>query len=201
MDKVLLLFDEEVKKQVAVEVKKIREELKENFKKVKEEYRESILSNKQDVKEAVRKVNEEYKEGLQKQRALHNDELRRLKDEHKNEIKQIRDEFVVAQNTNQEMIKKLHISYSDYLRVISMNYPHVPYKLLLRDAPNEEDNTCRGLKKNGTRCNLVGKYDGYCKHHHDQYRKRDTVEMIDDSSSVLSFGSESKGLIDFNSML
>ena len=201
MDKVLLLFDEEVKKQVAVEVKIIREEFKENLKKVKEEYRESILSNKQDVKEAVRKVNEEYKEGLQKQRAVHNDELRRLKDEHKNEIKQIRDEFVVAQNTNQEMIKKLHISYSDHLRVISLNYPHVPYKILLRDAPNEEDKTCRGLKKNGTRCNLIGKYDGYCKHHHDQYRKRDTVEMIDDSSSVLSFGSESKGLIDFNSML
>jgi len=201
MDKVLTLFEEEVKKQVAVEVKKIREELKENFKKVKEEYRESVLSNKQDVKEAVRKVNEEYKEGLQKQRAVHNDELRRLKDEHKNEIKQLRDEFAAAQNTNQELIKKLHTSYSDYLRVISMNYPHVPYKLLLRDAPNEEDNTCRGLKKNGTRCNLVGKYDGYCKHHHDQYRKRDTVEMIDDSSSVLSFGPESKGLIDFNSML
>lgn len=201
MDKVLALFEEEVKKQMVVETRKIKEEFKELLRKVKEEHRENLLSNKQELKEANKKVNEDHKEELQKQRAVHNDELRRLKEEHKNEIKKMREEFVLAQNQNQETVRKLHIQYSDYLRVISLNYPHVPYKLLLRDAPNEEDNTCRGLKKNGTRCNLVGKYDGYCKHHHDQYRKRDTVEMIDDSSSVLSFTSESKGLIDFNSML
>jgi len=201
MDKLQAIFEEEVKKRLLLETKKIREEFNEKLKKVKDEYKDYFLSNKQDVKDVIKKVNEEHREESQKQRSSHNDDARRIKDEHKVVIKQMREEFIGAQNQNQETIRKLHISYSDYLRVISINYPHVPYKLLLRDAPNEEDNTCRGLKKNGTRCNMIGKYNGYCKHHLNQFKKKDTVEMIDDSSSVLSFGSENKGLIDFNSML
>ena len=200
MEKLSALFEEEVKKRVISETKTIKDEYAALLKKAKEEYREELIDHKKNNKDGLKKVYDEYREELQSNRAVLQNEIRQLKDEHRQALKKMKDDFVEAQLRYTERARNIHISYSDYLRVIALNYS-IPYKILLRDAPQDDDNMCRGLKKNMSRCNLVAKYDGYCKHHHSQMVRKHTIEMVDDASSVASLDIENKRLIDFNSVI
>ena len=194
------LFRDEVKKAVEEQTKIIKGEYNELLKKAKEEYKNEILNHKNNTKDATKKIIDDLKEEHQKQRSLLQDEIRKLKEEQREVSKTSKAELVEAKNVFTEKARSIHGSYSDYLRVVSVNYS-IPYSVLLRDAPVEEDNICRGLKKNMSRCNLKARCDGYCKHHHSQLVRKHTIEFIDEISSTTSGEVENKGLIDFNSVL
>ena len=194
------LFRDEVKKAVEEQTKIIKGEYNELLKKAKEEYKDEVLNHKNNTKDATKKIIDDLKEEHQKQRSLLQDEIRKLKEEQREVLKTSKAELVEAKNVFTEKARSIHGSYSDYLRVVSVNYS-IPYSVLLRDAPVEEDNTCRGLKKNMSRCNLKARCDGYCKHHHSQLVRKHTIEFIDEISSTTSGEVENKGLIDFNSVL
>lgn len=194
------LFRDEVKKAVEEQTKIIKGEYNELLKKAKEEYKDEVLNHKNNTKDATKKIIDDLKEEHQKQRSLLQDEIRKLKEEQREVSKTSKADLVEAKNVFTEKARSIHGSYSDYLRVVSVNYS-IPYSVLLRDAPVEEDNTCRGLKKNMSRCNLKAKCDGYCKHHHSQLVRKHTIEFIDEISSTTSGEVENKGLIDFNSVL
>ena len=194
------LFRDEVKKAVEEQTKIIKGEYNELLKKAKEEYKNEILNHKNNTKDATKKIIDDLKEEHQKQRSLLQDEIRKLKEEQREVLKTSKAELVEAKNVFTEKARSIHGSYSDYLRVVSVNYS-IPYSVLLRDAPVEEDNICRGLKKNMSRCNLKARCDGYCKHHHSQLVRKHTIEFIDEISSTTSGEVENKGLIDFNSVL
>jgi gas vesicle protein len=194
------LFRDEVKKAVEEQTKIIKGEYNELLKKAKEEYKDEVLNHKNNTKDATKKIIDDLKEEHQKQRSLLQDEIRKLKEEQREVSKTSKAELVEAKNVFTEKARSIHGSYSDYLRVVSVNYS-IPYSVLLRDAPVEEDNTCRGLKKNMSRCNLKARCDGYCKHHHSQLVRKHTIEFIDEISSTTSGEVENKGLIDFNSVL
>jgi|DEB0MinimDraft_4_1074332.scaffolds.fasta_scaffold01870_2 hypothetical protein len=194
------LFRDEVKKAVEEQTKIIKGEYNELLKKAKEEYKNEILNHKNNTKDATKKIIDDLKEEHQKQRSLLQDEIRKLKEEQREVSKTSKADLVEAKNVFTEKARSIHGSYSDYLRVVSVNYS-IPYSVLLRDAPVEEDNTCRGLKKNMSRCNLKARCDGYCKHHHSQLVRKHTIEFIDEISSTTSGEVENKGLIDFNSVL
>lgn len=200
MDRLNMLFEDEVKKRVLIETKLIRDEFKILLKKAKEDYRDELINQQSEKKSIVHKINDEYREELQKQKALCHNELRLLKEEHRQALRKVKDELIEATNQYMEKSQTIHVSYSDYLRVISLNYS-IPYKMLLRDAPCEDDHMCRGLKKNMSRCNLKAKCDGYCKHHLSQISRKHTIEMVDDTNSLVPLDMESKRLIDFNSVL
>ena len=194
------LFRDEVKKAVEEQTKIIKGEYNELLKKAKEEYKNEILNHKNNTKDATKKIIDDLKEEHQKQRSLLQDEIRKLKEEQREVSKTSKADLVEAKNVFTEKARSIHGSYSDYLRVVSVNYS-IPYSVLLRDAPVEEDNTCRGLKKNMSRCNLKARCDGYCKHHHSQLVRKHTIEFIDEISSTTSGEVENKGPIDFNSVL
>lgn len=194
------LFRDEVKKAVEEQTKIIKGEYNELLKKAKEEYKDEVLNHKNNTKDATKKIIDDLKEEHQKQRSLLQDEIRKLKEEQREVSKTSKADLVEAKNVFTEKARSIHGSYSDYLRVVSVNYS-IPYSVLLRDAPVEEDNTCRGLKKNMSRCNLRARCDGYCKHHHSQLVRKHTIEFIDEISSTTSGEVENKGLIDFNSVL
>jgi gas vesicle protein len=194
------LFRDEVKKAVEEQTKIIKGEYNELLKKAKEEYKDEVLNHKNNTKDATKKIIDDLKEEHQKQRSLLQDEIRKLKEEQREVLKTSKAELVEAKNVFTEKARSIHGSYSDYLRVVSVNYS-IPYSVLLRDAPVEEDNICRGLKKNMSRCNLKARCDGYCKHHHSQLVRKHTIEFIDEISSTTSGEVENKGLIDFNSVL
>jgi gas vesicle protein len=194
------LFRDEVKKAVEEQTKIIKGEYNELLKKAKEEYKDEVLNHKNNTKDATKKIIDDLKEEHQKQRSLLQDEIRKLKEEQREVSKTSKADLVEAKNVFTEKARSIHGSYSDYLRVVSVNYS-IPYSVLLRDAPVEEDNTCRGLKKNMSRCNLKARCDGYCKHHHSQLVRKHTIEFIDEISSTTSGEVENKGLIDFNSVL
>jgi gas vesicle protein len=194
------LFRDEVKKAVEEQTKIIKGEYNELLKKAKEEYKNEILNHKNNTKDATKKIIDDLKEEHQKQRSLLQDEIRKLKEEQREVSKTSKADLVEAKNVFTEKARSIHGSYSDYLRVVSVNYS-IPYSVLLRDAPVEEDNICRGLKKNLSRCNLKARCDGYCKHHHSQLVRKHTIEFIDEISSTTSGEVENKGLIDFNSVL
>lgn len=194
------LFRDEVKKAVEEQTKIIKGEYNELLKKAKEEYKDEVLNHKNNTKDATKKIIDDLKEEHQKQRSLLQDEIRKLKEEQREVSKTSKADLVEAKNMFTEKARSIHGSYSDYLRVVSVNYS-IPYSVLLRDAPVEEDNICRGLKKNMSRCNLKAKCDGYCKHHHSQLVRKHTIEFIDEISSTTSGEVENKGLIDFNSVL
>lgn len=194
------LFRDEVKKAVEEQSKIIKGEYNELLKKAKEEYKDEVLNHKNNTKDATKKIIDDLKEEHQKQRSLLQDEIRKLKEEQREVSKTSKADLVEAKNVFTEKARSIHGSYSDYLRVVSVNYS-IPYSVLLRDAPVEEDNTCRGLKKNMSRCNLKARCDGYCKHHHSQLVRKHTIEFIDEISSTTSGEVENKGLIDFNSVL
>jgi len=200
MDKLIALFEVEITKRVAIESKIIKDEYISLLKKAKEEFREEVINHKSDNKDATKKIIDELKEEHQKQKSIHQNELRIIKEEQKQSMKNKKDEIVEERKQYIDKARSIHSSYSDYLQVIASNYA-IPYKFLLRDAPLEDDNVCRGLKKNMSRCNLGAKYDGYCKHHHSQLVRRHTIELIDDTSTIPTVELESKGLIDFNSVL
>jgi hypothetical protein len=186
MEKLAALLEEEVKKRVASEKKRIREEYHEQFSDYK--------------RNGLKKLIDEHREETQTIKATFQNEFRQMKEDHRQALKKLKEEISEAKMEYSEKARNIHMSYSDYLRVIALNYS-IPYKILLRDAPQDDDNTCRGLKKNMSRCNLVAKHDGFCKHHHSQMVRRHTIEMVDDTSSVASVDVESKRLIDFNSVL
>lgn len=194
------LFRDEVKKAVEEQTKIIKGEYNELLKKAKEEYKDEVLNHKNNTKDATKKIIDDLKEEHQKQRSLLQDEIRKLKEEQREALKTSKAELVEARNVFTEKARSIHSSYSDYLRVVSVNYS-IPYNVLIRDAPVEEDNICRGLKKNMSRCNLKARCDGYCKHHHSQLVRKHTIEFIDEISSTTSGEVENKGLIDFNSVL
>lgn len=194
------LFRDEVKKAVEEQSKIIKGEYNELLKKAKEEYKDEVLNHKNNTKDATKKIIDDLKEEHQKQRSLLQDEIRKLKEEQREVSKTSKADLVEAKNVFTEKARSIHGSYSDYLRVVSVNYS-IPYNVLLRDAPVEEDNICRGLKKNMSRCNLKARCDGYCKHHHSQLVRKHTIEFIDEISSTTSGEVENKGLIDFNSVL
>jgi gas vesicle protein len=194
------LFRDEVKKAVEEQTKIIKGEYNELLKKAKEEYKDEVLNHKNNTKDATKKIIDDLKEEHQKQRSLLQDEIRKLKEEQREVSKTSKADLVEAKNVFTEKARSIHGSYSDYLRVVSVNYS-IPYNVLLRDAPVEEDNICRGLKKNMSRCNLRARCDGYCKHHHSQLVRKHTIEFIDEISSTTSGEVENKGLIDFNSVL
>lgn len=194
------LFRDEVKKAVEEQTKIIKGEYNELLKKAKEEYKDEVLNHKNNTKDATKKIIDDLKEEHQKQRSLLQDEIRKLKEEQREVSKTSKADLVEAKNVFTEKARSIHGSYSDYLRVVSVNYS-IPYNVLLRDAPVEEDNICRGLKKNMSRCNLKARCDGYCKHHHSQLVRKHTIEFIDEISSTTSGEVENKGLIDFNSVL
>lgn len=194
------LFRDEVKKAVEEQTKIIKGEYNELLKKAKEEYKDEVLNHKNNTKDATKKIIDDLKEEHQKQRSLLQDEIRKLREEQREVSKTSKAELVEAKNVFTEKARSIHGSYSDYLRVVSVNYS-IPYSVLLRDAPVEEDNICRGLKKNMSRCNLKARCDGYCKHHHSQLVRKHTIEFIDEISSTTSGEVENKGLIDFNSVL
>lgn len=194
------LFCDEVKKAVEEQSKIIKGEYNELLKKAKEEYKDEVLNHKNNTKDATKKIIDDLKEEHQKQRSLLQDEIRKLKEEQREVSKTSKADLVEAKNVFTEKARSIHGSYSDYLRVVSVNYS-IPYSVLLRDAPVEEDNICRGLKKNMSRCNLKARCDGYCKHHHSQLVRKHTIEFIDEISSTTSGEVENKGLIDFNSVL
>lgn len=194
------LFRDEVKKAVEEQTKIIKGEYNELLKRAKEEYKDEVLNHKNNTKDATKKIIDDLKEEHQKQRSLLQDEIRKLKEEQREVSKTSKAELVEAKNVFTEKARSIHGSYSDYLRVVSVNYS-IPYSVLLRDAPVEEDNICRGLKKNMSRCNLKASCDGYCKHHHSQLVRKHTIEFIDEISSTTSGEVENKGLIDFNSVL
>jgi hypothetical protein len=194
------LFRDEVKKAVEEQTKIIKCEYNELLKKAKEEYKEEVLNHKNNTKDVTKKIIDDLKEEHQKQKSLLQDEIRKLKEEQREALKTSKADLVEARNVFMEKARSIHGSYSDYLRVVSVNYS-IPYSVLLRDAPIEEDNTCRGLKKNMSRCNLKARCDGYCKHHHSQLVRKHTIEFIDEISSTTSGEVENKGLIDFNSVL
>ena len=194
------LFRDEVKKAIEEQTKIIKGEYNELLKKAKEEYKDEVLNHKNNTKDATKKIIDDLKEEHQKQRSLLQDEIRKLKEEQREVSKTSKAELVEAKNVFTEKARSIHGSYSDYLRVVSVNYS-IPYSVLLRDAPVEEDNICRGLKKNMSRCNLKARCDGYCKHHHSQLVRKHTIEFIDEISSTTSGEVENKGLIDFNSVL
>jgi len=194
------LFRDEVKKAVEEQTKIIKGEYNELLKKAKEEYKDEVLNHKNNTKDATKKIIDDLKEEHQKQRSLLQDEIRKLKEEQREVSKTSKADLVEAKNVFTEKARSIHGSYSDYLRVVSVNYS-IPYSVLLRDAPVEEDNICRGLKKNMSRCNLKARCDGYCKHHHSQLVRKHTIEFIDEISSTTSGEVENKGLIDFNSVL
>lgn len=194
------LFCEEVKKAVEEQTKLIKGEYKILLKEAKEDYKEQVLNHKNATVDASKKIINDLKEEHKKQLAILQDETRKMREEHRSELKTSKTELVEIREKFDDKARLIHGAYSDYLRVLSVNYS-IPYKILLRDAPIEEDNTCRGLKKNMSRCNLKAKCDGYCKHHHNQFTKKHTIEFIDEASSIASMDVENKRLIDFNSVL
>jgi hypothetical protein len=194
------LFRDEVKKAVEEQTKIIRGEHNECLKKAKEEYKDEVLNHKNNTKDATKKIIDDLKEEHKKQMAILQDETRKMREDHRSALKTSKTELIEIREKFDDKARLIHGAYSDYLRVLSVNYS-IPYKILLRDAPVEEDNTCRGLKKNMSRCNLKAKCDGYCKHHHNQFTKKHTIEFIDEASSVASMDVENKRLIDFNSVL
>ena len=200
MEKLNALFDLEVAKRVSTETKMIREEYNIRLKKAKEVYQEDILEQKYNNKDVIKKIHDDLGEEYQKQKELYRDELRRIKDDQRKASKQAKDELIEVRNEYMNKAQSIHKSYSDYLRMISDDY-HIPYKILVRNAPMEDDNICKGMKKGNIRCNLKGKYDGYCKHHHSQMTRKHTIELVDDVTSIASLDVESKRLIDFNSVL
>lgn len=199
-ERLIALFRDEVKKAVEEQTKIIKGEYNELLKKAKEEYKDEVLNHKNNTKDATKKIIDDLKEEHQKQRSLLQDEIRKLREEQREALKTSKADLVEARNVFTEKARSIHSSYSDYLRVVSVNYS-IPYNVLIRDAPAEEDNTCRGLKKNMSRCNLKASCDGYCKHHHSQLVRKHTIEFIDEISSTTSREVENKGLIDFNSVL
>ena len=194
------LFRDEVKKAVDEQTKIIKGEYNELLKKAKEEFKDEILTHKSNTKDVTKKIIDDLREEHQKQKSLFQDEVRRLKEEHRQALKVSKSELLEARDAFTEKARSIHSSYSDYLRVVSVNYS-IPYSVLLRDAPVEEDNTCRGLKKNMSRCNLKARCDGYCKHHHSQLVRKHTIEFVDEASSVTPGEVDNKRLIDFNSVL
>tara|TARA_R110000772_G_scaffold22942_1_gene61817 strand:- start:824 stop:1426 length:603 start_codon:yes stop_codon:yes gene_type:complete len=200
MEKLTTLFEAEVVKRVNIETKIIRDEYKTELKKAKELYQEELLGQKHSANDVTKKIHDDIREEHQKQKELYHDELRRIKDDQRKASKIVKDDLLEARNEYMNKAQKIHKSYSEYLRMIAVNYS-IPYKILVRDAPAEDNNICRGMKKGNLRCNLNGKYDGYCKHHHSQMIRKHTIELVDDLTSIASLDSGSKRLIDFNSVL
>jgi gas vesicle protein len=186
MERLNTVFEDEVRKRVAIEAKKIKEEYKELLKKVKEEFKQQLS---------------ESKEGLSRQKSECHSELRAAKDEYKKGVKKNKEEYNLEirkyQDDYREKIKKCHVDYSIYLKQVSENYG-IPYRLLIRDAPNEDDIMCKGIRPNGTRCNVRAKKNGYCNFHQSQVSRSSIVEMVNDPTSSLP---ERKGLIDFSTMM
>jgi hypothetical protein len=186
MERLNAIFEDEVRKRVAIEAKKIKEEYKELLKKAKEEFKQQLL---------------ESKEGLSRQKSECHSELRVAKDEYKKGIKKNKEEYNLEirkyQDDYREKIKKCHVDYSIYLKQVSENYG-IPYRLLIRDAPNEDDIMCKGIRSNGTRCNVRAKKNGYCSFHQSQVSRSSIVEMVNDPPPPLP---ERKGLIDYSTMM
>lgn len=186
MERLNTVFEDEVRKRVAIEAKKIKEEYKELLKKAKEEFKQQLL---------------DIKEGLARQKSECHSELKATKDEYKKSVKKNKEDYNFEirkyQDDYREKIKKCHIDYSIYLKKVSENYG-IPYKLLIRDAPNEDDIMCKGIRPNGTRCNVRGKKNGYCSFHQAQVSRVNIVEMINDPAPPPP---ERKGLIDYSTMM
>lgn len=174
MERLNAIFEDEVRKKVGIEAKKIKEQYKELLKKNKEEFKQQHVECQVDLKSAK----DEYKKGIKKNKEDYNFEIRKHQDDYR------------------EKIKKCHTDYAIYLKQISENYG-IPYKLLIRDAPNEDNVMCKGVRPNGTRCTVRAKTNGYCSFHQAQVSRTNIVEMVNDPPQI----SERKGLIDFSTMM
>lgn len=185
MERLTAIFEDEVRKRVAEETKKIKEEYKELLKKVKDEY-----------KEQLKKIHLECKEELSK----HKSEVQQSKDDYRKGIKKNKEEFNEEirkyQDDYREKLRNYHVEYSVYLKQLSINYG-IPYNILIRDAPDDKDVMCKGIRPNGTRCNMKGKHEGYCNFHKSQIPRSNVVEMVNEPIVM----PDRKGLIDFSTMM
>lgn len=94
---------------------------------------------------------------------------------------------------NEEVQKK----FGAYLEHVANTYD-ISLKLLLRDlenfkpenppdhlpAPGGPMDQCRGIKKNGKRCNHNGKFHGFCKWHMDQRRPDKSAASVERKTTL-----------------
>ena len=76
--------------------------------------------------------------------------------------------------------------------------------LLIRYMPTAipEDNTltfCIGVKRGNVRCTMVGKFEGYCRHHYAQKKQTAPIKIIE-HNDVVTAPAFRKPLIDFKLM-
>jgi hypothetical protein len=79
-----------------------------------------------------------------------------------------------------EIATRVQEALTRYAEMISVTHK-ISLPLLLRDLPASmgpvSTSCCLGVKKDGTRCNKTGKYDGYCLAHLDQRKKVQPVRV------------------------
>lgn len=185
MERLNAIFEDEVKKRVAEETKRIKEEYKDLLKKAKEEFKEQLkkiqIESKEELckhKAEVHQAKDDFKKGLKKNKDEYNEEIRKYQDDYR------------------ERLRNYHTEYSVYLKQVSVNYG-IPYNMLIRDAPDDKDVMCKGIRPNGTRCSMKGKHDGYCSFHKAQIPRSNVVEMVNEPIVM----PPQKGLIDFSTMM
>lgn len=82
-----------------------------------------------------------------------------------------------------EVDRRVNERITAFARQVSESY-RIPISLLLRDAGNPnlsgvtpQMNTCLGVKRNGHRCTYRATGGGYCRHHQEQKKKLDPIEV------------------------
>ena len=76
---------------------------------------------------------------------------------------------------------KVHEALTTYAEIISV-YHKISLPLLLRDLPDptkigNSTSICTGVKRDGSRCNKTGKYEGYCLAHLYQRKKIQPIQV------------------------
>ena len=79
-----------------------------------------------------------------------------------------------------EIASRVQEALTNYAEMISVKH-RISLPLLLRDLPSSMNVitgiTCIGVKKDGTRCNKSGKYEGYCIAHLNQQKKVQPIKV------------------------
>jgi hypothetical protein len=85
----------------------------------------------------------------------------------------------------EEVTRQMNEKLNAYIQNISATHG-INIQLLLRDVPTlaEDNDMCRGLKKDGTRCTRIGKFHGFCQIHLYQREHCQPVEMRRSSSHI-----------------
>lgn len=79
-----------------------------------------------------------------------------------------------------EIASRVQEALTRYAEMISVKH-RISLPLLLRDLPASmgpvSTSCCLGVKKDGSRCNKTGKYEGYCLAHLEQHKKVQPIKV------------------------